>query len=69
MCAATSPSGNPHVSKQLAISASLSAFAMVAFVLFAVPQAGTQTATGAKAEAFAPADAGQSVAALPLIGN
>jgi hypothetical protein len=41
-----------HVSKQLAISAAFSTFAMVAFVLFATPD---QMAAGAQAKASAPA--------------
>ena len=40
------------MSKQLAVSASFSVFAMAAFVLFATPD---HTAAGAQAEAYAPA--------------
>lgn len=54
------------VSKQLAISSAFSIFAMVAFVLFAVP--GTQTAAGAKASASAPATI-QVVSDLPIISG
>jgi hypothetical protein len=59
------------VSKQLALSVALSAFAMAAFVLLATPNAlyaSASTNTGAKAQAFAPA-LGQAVAALPLISD
>ncbi len=55
----------PPVSKQLAISSAFSIFAMVAFVLFAVPQ---ENAAGAKAEASAPVIM-QVSADLQLLGN
>jgi hypothetical protein len=58
------------VSKQLALSAALSAFAMAAFVLSATPNAliaSASTDTGAKAQASAPA-VGQALA-LPLVSD
>lgn len=57
------------MSKQLAISAAASVFAMVAFVLVAVPASvppGNET--GASAPAFAPAG-WEAVASLPLINR
>ncbi len=58
------------MSKQLAISAAFSAFAMAAFVLLATPNAldaPAATQTGAKAQASAPAF-GQAVA-LPVLND
>jgi len=55
----------PPVSKQLAISSAFSIFAMVAFVLFAVPHG---NAAGAKAEASAPAIM-QVSANLPFVSH
>lgn len=57
------------MSKQLAISAAASIFAMVAFVLVATP-ASNVARIEAGASAFASAPAGvEAVASLPLIGR
>ncbi|MES2700823.1 MAG: hypothetical protein V4647_14530 [Pseudomonadota bacterium] len=57
------------MSKQMAISAAASIFAMVAFVLVATPAANVARIE-AGASAFASAPAGvEAVASLPLIGR
>jgi hypothetical protein len=57
------------MSKQLAISAAASVFAMVAFVLVSTPAANLgANEAGASAFAFAPAGV-EAVASLPLIGR
>jgi hypothetical protein len=56
------------MSKQLAISAAASVFAMVAFVLVAVPASvSASKETGASAHAFAPG--WEAVTSLPLINH
>lgn len=57
------------MSKQLALSAAASVFAMVAFVLVATPASNlARNEAGASAHASAPAGL-EAVASLPLIGR